>query len=168
MKFKILPPCNVINNLFKYEDGFLYWSKTNSNRATKGAKAGYVSKTDGYIYVRLNKERFSAHRLIWKIIYKEDPKGQIDHIDGNKLNNNIENLRIVTNSENARNSKINKKNKSGVTGVSFCNKTNKWLASIRVNYIKKNLGLYKKKEDAIKARKIAEKEFLFHENHGKK
>lgn len=165
---KKLPSKKEIENLFNEVNGVLYWKVTNSNRAKQGSNAGFLSKTDGYIYIRMSNKRYAAHRLLWKLYFNEEPNGQIDHIDGNKTNNKKENLRIVTNVENSRNAKMNSKNTSGVTGVSFCKKSNKWFASIRVNYIKKNLGLYKNKEDAIAARKNAEKEFLFHTNHGRK
>ena len=73
---------------------------------------------------------------------------QVDHIDGDGLNNSRQNLRICTQSENGKNRRINKTNKSGYKGVSFCNKSSKWYASIKLDGKSKNLGYFTTPEDA--------------------
>ena len=88
-------------------------------------------------------------------------------IKQNNTDNNITNLRLVTHLENHKNKKIASNNTSGHRGVSFCKRANKWKASIHVNQKKKHLGFFKNKEDAILVRQRAEKEYGYHENHGR-
>ena len=92
----------------------------------KGDMAGNLSKNGYYFYSISGLGTFPVHRIIWKLLHKEDiPIGYvIDHIDGNKLNNKITNLRLVTKSENARNASFYKNNTTGVVGV-YLDKKNK-------------------------------------------
>ncbi len=84
----------------------------------------------------------------------------IDHIDRNKTNNKLENLRLVSAVLNRRNSSIRQKNKSGVTGVHWSKQSKKWCAQITPYKTKiVHLGFFESKQDAILARKIAEKNF---------
>ena len=92
---------------------------------------------------------------------------QVDHIDGNRKNNSISNLRVVSNMENHRNMKRSKSNKSGITGVSFHQRDKLWLSSIKVNYKTITLGCYKDFFLACCARKSAEIKYGFHANHGR-
>ena len=84
----------------------------------------------------------------------------VDHINRNKLDNRRENLRICTPHENSFNASIKRNNTSGVPGVSFDKSRNKWVAYITINKERKNLGLYKTKEEAIEARRRAEIEYF--------
>jgi hypothetical protein len=86
----------------------------------------------------------------------KDKSKVIDHINRNKKDNRLCNLRICDKSINAFNIGIKSNNTSGVTGVWFRKDTKKWVAEIKKNYKKISLGCYEKKEDAIKARKEAE------------
>lgn len=93
---------------------------------------------------------YLQHALMWC------PKGyQIDHINGDKLDNRMENLRIVTYKQNAQNSAIKSNNTSGYKGVSLTKEKNKWRAYININKKQVNLGRFIKKEDAAKAYNIA-------------
>jgi hypothetical protein len=76
----------------------------------------------------------------------------IDHINNNKLDNNVRNLRYVTNQENCMNRKMSSKNTSNYKGVSYHKLTNKWMAYIDINGKKQHLGLFEKIEDAINTR----------------
>lgn len=88
-------------------------------RAEKDTQAGSYKK-EKYYEVGLKNESYYVHRIIWELHYGEIPKGmQIDHIDGNSLNNEISNLRIVPNAINCRNQKKSKYNTSGVAGASW-------------------------------------------------
>lgn len=92
---------------------------------------------------------------------------QVDHINGIRSDNRIENLRIVKNSENSKNQKRKSTNKSGMTGVSWDTQTQRWRAHITVNGKMISLGRYIHKLDALTARKNAEIKYNFHENHGR-
>lgn len=85
----------------------------------KGSPAGGMRK-DGYWRVSVCNNRYLSHRVIWEMLkYKLKPEDQIDHIDGNPTNNNINNLRVVTDSINKQNMQKFKSNSSGKTGVSL-------------------------------------------------
>jgi len=92
---------------------------------------------------------------------------QIDHIDGDRANNSLHNLRDVTNQINSMNIKIPSSNTSGHIGVCWDKSRNKWLAHITVDQKLKNLGRFINKEDAVKVRKEAERIYRYHENHGR-
>jgi len=128
-------------------------------------------KSNGYLEITSNNVIFKAHALAWYFVHGEYPKGkyQIDHIDHDKQNNAISNLRKVTASQNQRNRKLNKNNTSGFTGVVFHKPSDKWFSFIRLKPgTKKFLGSYENIEDAILARKEANVRYGFHINHGKK
>jgi len=136
-----------------------------SNRAVKGDIAGTISKF-GYLKIRVLgvKNPVSAHRLAWLYVYGYMPDF-IDHINGVRCDNRIENLRDVTFQENARNMRIFKNNTSGVCGVNKI-KSGNWRARIGVGGKYKSIGCFKYKWDAICARKSAENKYGYHDNHG--
>jgi len=121
---------------------------------------------DGYSRVMLGNTAYLAHRLAWLYIYGYMPNF-IDHIDGNRSNNIITNLREVTSQENQRNLTIASNNTSGATGVSFNKERSKWEAKIQVDGKTINLGRFSDIGDAILARKQGEVKYDFHTNHGK-
>ena len=113
------------------------------------------NRTDGYAAVKVNGRKLLAHRIIYAIIHGEMPEGEIDHIDGDRMNNRIENLREVSKSENQHNSKKRKDNSSGFPGVIWHAQCRKWQAQICVDNQKIHLGYFKDHEDAVQARKMA-------------
>lgn len=137
----------------------------NSKWAGKEA-FGYLSKR-GYKVGNIRPHTLSAHRVAWAIYFYKWPDGQIDHINGDRTDNRIDNLREVTNAENAKNMRRKSTNKSGTTGVFFAKHVGKWTAQITVNGRGKHLGLFVRKRDAIAARKKAEAQYGYHANHGK-
>lgn len=147
--------------LFIYDPelGSLIWKKS-------GKFAGYISKTDGYITVMCKKKNYKAHRIAWLMTYGEWPDST-DHIDHNRVNNKINNLRSVSHVENSKNMGLRGTNKSGHVGVCWHTKGNKWMAYIHINYKMKNLGLFSDISDAIVARQKASENCGFHKNHGK-
>lgn len=117
----------------------------------KCKKYKWTLKTDSDYVCNLTKIGY-LHRFIINC-----PKDMVvDHINGNRLDNRKENLRICTNQENRFNNKKYETNNSGCTGVSWYKKANKWRARIQVKNKEIHLGLFEKLDDAIKARKEAE------------
>jgi hypothetical protein len=144
-------------------------------RPSKNVRAGDFADTTinshGYRHACMTTDGtykiFYAHRIIFAWVHGHWPANQIDHIDGNKLNNRIENLREVSNAGNARNQKRRSTNTSGHTGIYWHNHANKWAAQITVDGRRMRLGYFHSKSDAIAVRKAAEVEHGFHENHGR-
>lgn len=110
----------------------------------------------GYAVIRVGGKLFYAHRIAWAIMTGDWPDSQIDHIDGNRLNNRFCNLRVATASENARNHGISRSNTSGVTGVYLDSNRGKWVSEIMINLKKIHLGSFTEFEDAVAARRKAE------------
>lgn len=121
---------------------------------------------DGYRTITFNGIRVLAHRFAWAYHYGEWPPHQIDHKNGDKKDNRIKNLRATTDYKNAKNQRKRSNNTSGVTGVYWASDRGKWCASIKVNYRQKHLGFFRRKSDAIAARKQAEKIHGFSTRHG--
>ena len=130
------------------ETGAFTWAMAR-RKCSLGAKAGCKMR-NGYIVIRLDDKLFYAHRLAWFYIHNEWPAQQVDHINGDRTDNRLENLRKATNAQNAQNNqKIRSTNTSGFTGVRRENK--KWLAEIKVNYRPIRLGLFETPEEAHEA-----------------
>lgn len=140
-------------NHFKYlpEKGIVVWVTNRQGGVKKGDRAGYLNP-NGYRYIKFQQKLYAEHRLIWRLVYGYFPEEEIDHIDRNKSNNVLSNLRLATRLENARNRGISKNNVSGHTGVCFRSARNKWQAYIG----RKNLGYFDSKQAAINRRKQAE------------
>lgn len=171
---KTLPSIEKLNELFSYdaEAGLLSWkSKLGSTRAdigfnnkTAGKPVGTITER-GYLTVGIRANGkptyYLVHRIIWKMMTGADPEFQIDHIDGNRLNNKWENFRQATNGQNIQNSKLRSDNKSGIKGVHWSADRRKWEAVITANGISRRIGRFNNLEDATLAISIAR-----HENHG--
>lgn len=121
----------------------------------------------GYARVRLFGEDFMGHRLAWLLHYRYWPAKMLDHINGVLSDNRICNLRQVLAVDNCRNRKLRYDNMSGVTGVSWSATKGVWVARIGVKGKDVHLGCYQVFDDAVSARKSAEKRYGFHPNHGR-
>lgn len=147
--------------------GIFTWIKSNKyTKYNEGKEVGGIDKSTGYKTAFINGKKYRQHRLAWLYVYGEMPKQLIDHINHDRADNRICNLREVNRSENSRNQKIAKNNTSGIMGVYYLKKTKRWYAQIRIYGKLNHLGYFKNKVDAIKARKDAEKKNNFHKNHG--
>ena len=115
------------------------------------------SHRNGYHMVRLRKEnktyKNDIHRLV-AITFLPNPENKkcVDHIDNNRQNNNLKNLRFATHSQNSQNQSMSKNNTSGTKGVCWNKKMNKWTAQIKINGKTIHLGSYLKKDNAINNR----------------
>jgi len=135
-------------------------------RGKIGNTVGTLHKVYGYIIFRVDGVLYLSHRLAWLYVFGYLPKFQVDHINHNRADNKILNLREVTHSDNQRNKSLSKRNKSGVTGVYWYEPTKKWHASIMWNGKIIHLGYFANKIDAVKVRKDAEFKYGYHKNHG--
>ena len=130
-------------------------------RVGAGGAGGAVNKT-GYRLISINNIRYKAGRLAWFYHYGEWPSADetppwIDHINGNRPEGHIANLRQITDEQNSRNQKVRSTNNTpGRAGVQFYKPRGKWMAVIRNNGKYECLGYYAKFEDAVKAREAAE------------
>lgn len=108
------------------------------------------------VYLTIDKKltAFVESNVIWFLTYGEWTLEEIDHIDGNPLNNSLENLRLATRSEQCRN-RISGKAGRANKGVYKREYGNKWSAQIWVNGVCKNLGTYSSKDEAIEVRELA-------------
>ncbi|MGE1562170.1 HNH endonuclease [Pantoea septica] len=141
----------------KYADmvksGQIVYEPTTGKFFNKDGKERLM-KVDHRGYLRFSAGRFGmviAHRAAWALHYGEIPKQHVDHIDGDKKNNRIENLRLCTHNQNQHNQGIRATNTSGYKGVSFMKAINKWHAQICCNSKVMHLGSYENKEDAAHA-----------------
>lgn len=146
---------------FKTRQAWQHW-----NNHFRGKRAGSLCVADGYRYLRVDGARLGEHRVAWLYCYGIMPD-EIDHENGRKPENWIDNLRSVTTIENARNQPIRKNNKSGVTGVCWDKASEKWQAYIYVQGRMIRLGYFKNLQDARQSRKAAEAKYEFHPNHGR-
>jgi len=135
--------------LYEYDstNGSFTWKnrKGPNARIVLGSTAGHRAK-DGYIHIRVCSRLFLAHRVAWALCYGEWPRGMIDHINGERDNNRINNLRVVSPRENSHNMRIHRE---GAIVGAFYDKTRKlWRSAIVVNGKTVDLGRYKTQEEA--------------------
>ena len=110
---------------------------------------------DGYIRITVLGRRYYAHRLAWFYVHGEWPAEQMDHINGDRSDNRIANLREATQSGNGQNKKMQRNNTSGCIGVTWSKRRKKWLAKIGVAGKVSYLGYFDIFDDAVAARKEA-------------
>ena len=133
-----------------FSTGTLFWKKS-SKSITKDAVAGTI-KSHGYRIVNFKRKSYPVHRIIWLLHSGVDPYPYfIDHINGVKHDNRVENLRLATPAQNTRNQKLHPLNTSGHKGVSYIKRTGKWDARIKKDYVQYCLGVYSTKEEAYAA-----------------
>lgn len=178
---KALPSKEVLREFLSYSeaDGKLFWKPRKAehfsgneaqcrsfNSRMAGREALAFADNKGYLCGRFMGKPYKSHRIIYKLAHGEEPN-VIDHIDGDKSNNRIANLRSVDVRQNSMNIAFRSDNKSGGHGVHFCSDSRKWIARIVVNGEYKFCGAYRVKELALAARKEAEIAHGFHPNHGR-
>lgn len=160
-----LQECLMIN-----EHGILIWrvrpdvhfpshhAAVRLNTRCAGKMAGRINE-DGYIIITLKNKNFRAHRIVWLLTYGTLPEQQLDHINGIKTDNRIENLRMVSDTGNGQNRRnASKNNKSGLLGVAYKKKDKKYYAQIVAFGKWKHLGIFNTAIEAhnayIKAKRI--------------
>lgn len=135
-------------DLFAYENGKLFWKNRSNSLVPAGALAG-SKRADGYVGIFIGGKYHFAHRVIWEMHNGEIPEGLvIDHINGIRDDNRIENLRLCTFQENHFNRGKQSNNKSGYKGVSWHKQKQKWVAQIKIDGRNKFLGFFTDPEKA--------------------
>jgi hypothetical protein len=179
-----------LKECFDYDEqsGILFWSKqrpvthflttqTYQRWMTiySGKEAGTTNTIKGIKYKSccIGDTKYLIHRIVWAICVGKHPERVIDHIDGDSLNNRIDNLRDVSQTINSRNSKMRSNNTSGVNGVRWDKQRNKWVVYVtsHIDGISKtkNLGRFNNFDDALKCRESWEEELGgFTDRHGVK
>lgn len=137
-----------VQKLLTYDasTGVFTWRVRAGSRIKVGDVAGRISST-GCVDIGIYGKQYKAHRLAWLYIYGALPEGSIDHINGDRQDNRIANLRIATPAENQQNRRLTWQNQTGFVGI---RKTaaGKYVAAIRVNRIKRYIGTYDSPEEA--------------------
>lgn len=139
-----------LRSVLEYDaaSGAFIWISDRGN-GRRGKLAGSIN-VDGYLCIKVDKKLYGAHRLAWLYVYGEFPTHEIDHIDGNRLNNAIINLRDVTHQQNMHNQcNAQKHNGTNIFGVSRNGKS--FAARIRINGKQLWLGTFKTKAAAHEA-----------------
>ena len=147
-----------LRELLHYEpaSGIFTRKVSTASRAKVGDVAGCQNGA-GYLSIMLQRRVHQAHRLAWMYVYGEWPTGQIDHINRIKTDNRISNLRDVSHKQNHQNKSKPSNNTSGHTGVVWHKQNSKWQATITHNKKDTYLGCFATVEEAVAARKAAEK-----------
>lgn len=179
MAKRSLPCPTVLRLLLRYEPetGKLFWRprgrrwfKRNGDVTrwnTRFANVEGFNADDGgrYLTGTFFGQKLATHRVVWAIFKGEWPE-IIDHIDGDKTNNRLANLRSVTFTENNRNHPMNRRNTSGHTGVRWCRFQERWIMQIRCGDNKRVSRTFRSKEDAINAHAEWKRALGYTERHG--
>lgn len=171
MATSILPSIDVLQELLVCDtkNGKLYW-KVRSRRWFKtdrsfntwnsrfSGKEAFTATLQGYKVGSVNDVSLKAHRVIWALTYGLWPDNQIDHIDGDRSNNRVENLREATSQENRINTGKRSDNNSGYKGVWWSKQKARWVSEIKKGGIRKHLGFFDCPSAAHEAYKAASEE----------
>jgi len=149
---------NKIAEVLSYnpETGDLTWIKRTSNRIKVGDKAGRIRRDcrgyTNYMDTNVFGKSYPNHRLGWFLTHGSWPSHDIDHIDGDGMNNKLSNLRDVSRSDNLLNTGVWRHNTSGIKGVYLRKDTGLWTAKAQYKGKVTHLGCFKTKEEAAEAR----------------
>lgn len=145
---------------YEPETGRFYWLVNRGRGVKAGDKAGHLSQ--GYVTLNFKTIKVRAHRVAWFLHYGELPTCQIDHINRDRADNRICNLRLALNNEadNLQNLGVRRDNTSGVPGVVWNKRKNKWFVRIYSDGKQICLGYYESFDDAVAARKAGERKYF--------
>lgn len=128
--------------------------KVQSGGTIPGRIAG-TAHNNGYWQIKARGTAYLAHRLAWLMVHGEWPLNEVDHINGDKRDNRIANLRTATRSQNMANKGANRNNTSGYKGVSLFKRTGKWVACYRKDGRTVHVGYFDTAEEAAQAHRVA-------------
>jgi hypothetical protein len=157
------PSPEELLDIFEYRsDGSLLWRANRSSRARAGCRAGSAHKS-GYRHIKIGSKNLKEHRIVWIMHFGPIPDGyELDHIDLNRSNNKISNLRLATRSQNRANARVQRDNSLGIKGVHFFKPDRKYVAQLRHQGRRIFLGQFRTAEEAGAAYEAAAKKY-----HGK-
>lgn len=144
---------------FPSKRSYSIWNARFPGKEIGSFNQGYLS----FVVIGFNQK---VHRVAWLIHYGEEPNGVIDHINGDRQDNRISNLRVVDLAENTKNKGHYKPSKRMNVGISIDPRTGKFVARIGDKGVTKYIGSYATEAEAYAARKEKERELGYHENHG--
>jgi hypothetical protein len=169
---KVLP-IEYLRKRLRYEPdtGKLFWLDHDGmpqkwRTRWAGREAFTTVHSKGYRCGGIDNRSYLTHRVIWALVYGTWPKDQIDHKNGDKIDNRLVNLRDVSHAENRKNVSKQSNNTSGACGVRWDKRREKWQAQIMVGRKFHHLGLFTSFDDAVAARRAADKLYGFSERHG--
>lgn len=146
----------VLRELFEYRDGLMIWRPRDDvpkswNKKYVGLPAGGNAESGNYRTAKIDGLGFKVHRLVWIYHHGEIPDGMyVDHVNQDRTDDRIENLRLATHAQNVRN--VNRKaNKHGLTGVNRSGKVRRYQARIAINKKRINLGMFDSADEAHQA-----------------
>lgn len=155
---RAIPTQEFVRELFDYADGRLIWRVRRCGQRPIGSVAGSAAPgSHGYFEVGIGGRNWPLHRIVWLWHFGTLPSGDIDHINRNRLDNRIENLRLASRRENLRNMTVRSDPKSSKwKGVSWAPNANKWRAYIKsADRKRKHLGYFPDEADAAQAYNFA-------------
>lgn len=143
---------DLLRSLLDYDPntGLFRWTAKRRWRTDLcGEVAGHFNKR--YVTIQFEGKQWAAHRLAWAYMHGELPTEDLDHINGDKHDNRIANLRPATRAQNCCNVRLRRNSKSGLKGVSWKSDDGKWLAQIQFQGKSRFLGYFRTKEAAAAA-----------------
>jgi hypothetical protein len=143
-----LPGVDYIRSVLSYDPvtGIITWSSRVALCIHIGDEAGYLRRKDGYRMIKINDTCILSHRLAWAYIYGKWPEHDIDHINGVKDDNRIENLRHVLHRENNSNNK--RVRNGGLVGAHYHKQSGKWVSSALIGRVKIYIGIFDTEQEA--------------------
>jgi len=182
---RALPEIDVLRKLVRLDEatGRLYWlprpldmfagdegrrrqAGVTWNKRWAGREAFCTPRPDGYRDGALLWQRVLAHRVVFALVNGRWPVAEVDHLNHERGDNRPENLREATHLTNHRNQSLRKNNTSGVMGVYWQKNRHTWNAAVMVRGRSVHLGSFQTYDEAVAARRAAERRYGFHENHG--
>lgn len=156
MTYYLRPYQQRVLDLLDYDaqTGVFTWKVPRKRNQVKAGSVAGAAMANGYVVIGIDGQKHYAHRLAWLAVSGEWPARSLDHIDGNKTNNAISNLRLASHAENAQNNRRPSSNTSGHTGVHWHKQIGKWHAYVTSNSKRVSAGCFERKEDAIEARRV--------------
>lgn len=146
------PTHEEVTSLFNYNPltGIVTRKSTVTSNAKEGSVVGWLN-SDGYLHVKIRKTSYKLHRVIWLYVHGEWPKGVIDHINRDRKDNRLANLRDTTVQVNNINKPIRKDSKTGIPGVTFHPRDKTYYAACKRDGKQNYLGSFKTIEEATNA-----------------